>query len=78
MGLYDNEIMDGVFSTGTATTVLQDGVWCVKDGDRKSFLIADESKLALLTGMAPGSRAHTAWYKKMWELDVDGATWVPV
>lgn len=78
MGLYDNQMMDGVYRTDTIQTSIHDGTWHTQDGNRMSFLISDESKLDLLTGFAPGSTAHTAGYKKMWELDVDGTTWVQV
>ena len=39
-------------------------------------LVADQSKLAALAGAQPGTRAHTAGYKKIWELSTDGTTWV--
>lgn len=78
MGVYDNEIMAGVFRTDTVQTSIKDGAWHTQDGNRMSFLIADESKLDLLTGFAPGSTAHTAGFKKMWELAADGETWVQV
>lgn len=42
----------------------------------KSVLIGSQSDLASLTGYTPGTIAHTAGFANMWELDVDGTTWV--
>ena len=38
------------------------------------MLVGAEADLALLDFCQPGSMAHTAGYKKVWELGVDG-TW---
>lgn len=38
-----------------------------------SILISAESDLQQLEGYSPGSIAHTAGYKRMWELSTDGA-----
>lgn len=41
-----------------------------------SVLISSESALSDLTGYPPGTIAFTAGYKSMWQLDLDGETWV--
>lgn len=38
--------------------------------------VQNEAKLANLAGAQPGTIAHTAGYKKIWQLDTDGTTWV--
>ena len=40
--------------------------------DASSILISAESDLQQLEGYSPGSIAHTAGYKRMWELSTDG------
>ena len=41
-----------------------------------SVMVSSESDLDGLTGYPSGTIAFTAGYKKMWQLDVDGTTWV--
>ena len=76
MDIHNSQVMDGVYRTDIAETRLQDGVFVSMNGERVSLLVSGENKLAQITGVLPGSKAHTAGYKKMWELDTDGSTWV--
>ena len=57
-------------------------LWKIADGvyltdNAPGILVESEAKLAALAGSQPGTVAHTAGCRKMWELDVDGITWVP-
>jgi len=65
------QIADGVYKVGSETK-LQDGVWKEQSS---SYLIESEAKLASITGAEPGSMAHTAGWKHVWELGTDGTTW---
>lgn len=38
--------------------------------------VAGAEKLADLAGAQPGTIAHTAGFKNMWQLATDGTTWV--
>lgn len=70
--------------TGRFRTQGQEEIDYVKDGtlyigaSTSNILVGSESDLALLEGYTPGSYAHTAGWQNIWELDVDGETWVPV
>lgn len=78
MASYNRQLADGVYRTDITATRLQDGMFMSNDTEVTSVLVADESKLSLVTGAAPGCLAHTAGYKKVWELATDGTTWEPV
>ena len=77
MAIYD--VPTGRFATQTL-----DEIDYVANGDvyhgvhTSNILVGSESDLAQLTGYTPGSIAHTAGWASMWELDIDGATWVPI
>lgn len=47
-----------------------------KGAQGDSVLIGSETDLSALEGYEPGALAHTAGWRKVWELDVDGTTWV--
>lgn len=70
----DIQIADGVWQVGSAETYLKDGAW-VSDGGG-AYLVDNQTKLALIPDARPGDVAFTAGYKKIWQLDTDGATWV--
>ena len=44
----------------------------------RNILVGSADDQDLLVGYTPGSYAHTAGWVKIWELDVDGTTWVSV
>lgn len=70
--------------TGRFRTQGADEIDYVNDGNvyvaakTSNILVGSESDLSLLVGYTPGSYAHTAGWAKIWELDVDGETWVAV
>ena len=73
------DIPTGRFMTQTLDEIdyVQDGV--VYHGVHTSNVqVGDADELELLAGYTPGTIAHTAGYKKMWELDTDGETWAPI
>ena len=70
-------IADGIYQVGASVTQLKNGKWSDEEPDL-SYLIESEAKLSGITGAEPGAFAHTAGFKKIWELDTDGTTWVPI
>lgn len=68
------QIADGIYLVSDSMK-LSDGAW---QDTGESYLISEESKLSSITDAKPGAFAHTAGFKKMWELDTDGLTWVEI
>lgn len=68
-------VADGIYRVSGLKTKMTDGAW---SSDPGMYLVANQSKLASITGASPGEIAFTAGYGHVWQLDADGATWVEV
>lgn len=73
MAIYDGDTGRFPVQTTGELDYVQNGNVYTKQST-KSILVASQNDLALQTGYPPGSIAHTAGFKAMWELGVDG-TW---
>ena len=73
MLMANKYIADGIYLVRAHDTKLLNGAWVSEAG---TYLVADQTKLAQITGVSPGDIAFTAGYAHIWQMDTDGATWV--
>lgn len=72
--MANKQIANGVWLVDDSETRLRDGAW-VSDGSA-TYLVDNQSKLANIPDAHPGDIAFTAAYKKLWQMDTDGTSWV--
>jgi len=66
-------IADGIYRVSGMETSLKNGAWV---SDAGTYLVTNQTKLADIPDARPGDIAFTAGYGHIWQLDVDGTTWV--
>ena len=77
MATDKNKIADGIYRVDMDDMRLMDGEWSTT-GATGAYLVESQSKLASIPDVCPGDIAFTAGYKKMWQMDTDGTTWVSI